>query len=283
MRRFESKREVQIAMVYKKIYRIFLYFSLLFAIAFQPLQAVQAKIEGLSIANVSSSAISLLSPTNTQDNSHLQDILPPKDPANIVYLTFDDGPDPEWTIQILNILERYQAGATFYMVGSNVVSHPEIVREVASRGQTIAVHGFNHVDLSGVGYGYFYNEIHDTETAIMAALEEDQALIQQFGRCMRPPYGKRSNLLEINAETMGYEVSMWNIDTKDWLGLSPEEILTHIRASLEPQKVILMHDAGLDRSNTIRALELILHELLLQGYTVSPYCTHEGQAIKTSH
>ncbi|MDY0124630.1 MAG: polysaccharide deacetylase family protein [Anaerolineaceae bacterium] len=269
-------------MVSKKIFRVFLYLTLLFAIAFQPLQAVLAETEGSTIANVSSSAINLLLPTNTQDNSHPQEILPPKDPANIVYLTFDDGPDPEWTIQILNILERYQAGATFYMVGSNVVSYPEIVSEVASRGQTVAVHGFNHVDLSGVGYGYFYNEIHDTETAIMEALGEDQVLIQQFGRCMRPPYGKRSNLLEINAETMGFEVSMWNIDTKDWLGLSPEEILTHIRASLEPQKVILMHDAGLDRSNTIRALELILHELLMQGYTVLPYCTHEGQAIKTS-
>lgn len=283
MRRFEPRSEERIAMVSKKIFRVFLYLTLLFAIAFQPLQAVLAETEGSTIANVSSSAINLLLPTNTQDNSHPQEILPPKDPANIVYLTFDDGPDPEWTIQILNILERYQAGATFYMVGCNVVSYPEIVREVASRGQTVAVHGFNHVDLSGVGYGYFYNDIHDTETAIMEALGEDQVLIQQFGRCIRPPYGKRSNLLEINAETMGFEVSMWNIDTKDWLGLSPEEILTHIRASLEPQKVILMHDAGLDRSNTIRALELILHELLMQGYTVLPYCTHEGQAIKTSH
>ena len=265
-----------------KICKIIICLSIVFTMWFQPAHMAQAETQGSTFANVSSSAISPLLPINADKDEQVQEILPPKDPANIVYLTFDDGPDPEWTIQILNILERYQAGATFYMVGCNVVSHPEIVREVARRGQTIAVHGFNHFDLSGVGYGYFYNEIHDTEMAIMQALGEDQALIQQFGRCMRPPYGTKSELLVSNAEALGYEVSMWNIDTKDWLGLSPEEILSHIRASLEPQKVILMHDAGLDRSNTIRALELILHELLLQGYTVLPYCTHEGQAIRTS-
>lgn len=268
-------------MVSIKIYRSFLCLSIVLTAGFWSVQAVKAETQSSIISNVSSSKISPLLPMNTQGDRHLQEILPPKDPANIVYLTFDDGPDPEWTAQILNILDRYQAGATFYMVGYNVVSHPEIVREVASRGQTIAVHGFNHVDLSVVGYDYFYNEIHDTEAAITEALGEDQALIQQFGRCMRPPYGKKSNLLVSNAEAMGYEISMWNIDTKDWLGLSPEEILTHVRASLEPQKVILMHDAGSDRSNTVRALELVLHELLMQGYTVLPYCTHEGQAIKT--
>lgn len=220
--------------------------------------------------------------TRFHESAQSQAVLPPKDPQNVVYLTFDDGPDPNWTIQILDILERYQAGATFYMIGYNVVSHPEVVREVATRGQTLSVHGFNHFDLSGVGFAYFYNEIHDTETVILDALGEDPALTQQFGRCMRPPYGKKSELLATNAEAMGYEVSMWNIDTKDWSGLSPGEILTHFRSALEPNKVILMHDGGLERSNTVKALELILHELLMQGFTALPYCTQEGQAIDTS-
>jgi len=212
-----------------------------------------------------------------------QTVLPPKDPANVVYLTFDDGPDPKWTPQILAVLERYQAGATFSMIGQNVVSNPEVVREVAGHGQTISVHAFNHLDLSTAGYTFFYNEVHDTEAVIMEAFQGDQELIRQFGRCIRPPYGKKSDVLYANAESMGYDVSMWNIDTKDWSGLSPEEILVHFKSALEPQKVILMHDGGLDRSNTVRALELILHELLMQGYTVLPYCTQEGQAIKTSN
>lgn len=209
-----------------------------------------------------------------------QAIVPPNDPNNVVYLTFDDGPDPNWSIQILDILDRYHARATFYMIGYNVVSYPEVVREVASRGQTIGIHGFNHTDLSGAGYTFLYNEIHDTESAIMEALQWDQELIKQVGRCLRPPYGNKSNLLVANAEAMGYEISMWNIDTNDWSGKSPEEIFTHFTSSLEPQKVILMHDGGLDRSNTVKALELMLHELMMEGYTVLPYCTQDGQAIK---
>ncbi len=74
---------------------------------------------------------------------------------------------------------------------------------------------------------------------------------------------------------------MWNIDTKDWTGKSPEEILEHFRNSLAPNKVVLMHDGGLERENTIQALHLILHEILMQGYQAKSYCTQDGQAIKT--
>lgn len=257
--------------------------TIVFSSLILPVQAVNGRRLDSSAANLPMFTKRMREFVSVQKAGSAQAVIPPKDPEKVVYLTFDDGPDPAWTVKILDILERYQAGATFYMIGSSVVSHPEIVREVASRKQTIAVHSFNHVDLSGVGFPYFYNEIHDTETAITNALQGDQQLIQQFGRCMRPPYGKKSPLLAANAEAMNYEVSMWNIDTKDWSGLSPEEIFDHFKSALEPQKVILMHDGGLDRSNTVKALELILHELLMQGYTVLPYCTQEGQAIKTSN
>lgn len=267
----------------KSLFAAALCLTIVFSMLVIPVQAVNARRLDNSTANLSMFTERLGKLMSNHKVTDDQIVFPPKDPEKVVYLTFDDGPDPAWTIKILDILERYQAGATFYMIGASVVSHPEIVREVASRKQTIAVHSFNHVDLSGVGFPYFYNEIHDTETAITNALQGDQQLIQQFGRCMRPPYGKKSPLLAANAEAMNYEVSMWNIDTKDWSGLSPEEIFDHFKSALEPQKVILMHDGGLDRSNTVKALELILHELLMQGYIVLPYCTQDGQAIKTSN
>ena len=266
-----------------KVLAALLCLSIVFNMVIQPVQAVKAWEMDQSTVSLPLVTTSTHGWMNSLKVDRVQEVLPPKNPENVVYLTFDDGPDPTWTVQILDILERYQAGATFYVIGYNVVSHPEIVREIASRKQTISVHGFNHLDLSGAGYTFFYYEIHDTETAIMDALQGDQTLIQQFGRCMRPPYGKKSQLLSANAAAMNYEISMWNIDTKDWSGLSPEEILAHFTSALEPQKVILMHDGGLDRTNTVKALELILHELLMQGYTVLPYCTHEGQVIKTSN
>lgn len=268
-------------MKYPKVFGLILCLAIFFSVAIPPLEIVYAQVKGESAAKAESSKINLPGLMTLPVIGPSQAVLPPKDPENVVYLTFDDGPDPKWTLQIVDVLERYQAGATFYMIGYNVVSHPEVVREVASRLQTISVHGFNHVDLSTAGYTLFYNEVHDTESAIMEALQGDQELIRQFGRCVRPPYGKKSALLYTNAEAMGYDVSMWNIDTKDWSGVSPEEILVHFKSALEPQKVILMHDGGLDRANTVKALELILHELLMQGFTVLPYCTHDGQAIKT--
>ena len=203
------------------------------------------------------------------------------DSEKVVYLTFDDGPSPTWTSQVLELLDFYNAGATFYMIGANAVKNPEVVREVAEQGQTIGVHTFNHVDLTWANYSTFYYEVDDTESAIKQALQNGDDLSSQFVRCVRPPYGGKSDLFYANADSMGYEVSMWNIYTEDWRGTSPEEILEHFRNSLEPHKVILMHDGGLDRENTIQALHLILHEILMQGYQAKPYCTQDGQAIKS--
>lgn len=257
----------------------FFCFSITFMLISQQLPAVSAK--SLVHTNVDSADLSeMVQGWLSQPDEDLPvNNQPVEEPEKVVFLTFDDGPDPIWTTQILTLLERYQANATFYMIGYNVVSHPEVVREIARRGQTIGVHGFNHYDLSAAGYSYFYAEVHDTEMAIIAAMEGDQELAKQLGHCMHPPYGRKSPLLTANAEAMGYEVSMWNIDTKDWTGLEPEVILSHLREVLEPDKVVLMHDGGLDRENTVEALELILHELLMQGYNALPYCTQNGQAI----
>ncbi len=198
----------------------------------------------------------------------------------VIYLTFDDGPSPIWTNEVLDLLDFYQAEATFYMIGRNVVNHPEIVREVAEHGQTIGVHTYNHIDLSWADYTTFYYEVDDTESVIKEALQDGVDLSSQFVRCVRPPYGGASNLFYANANSMNYEVSMWNIDTEDWRGTSPEAILEHFRNSLEPHKVVLMHDGGLDRVNTILALRLVLHEILMQVYQAKAYCTQDGQAIK---
>ncbi len=259
---------------------IVLCFGMIFGLTLQPLPEVSA--QSLGHTNVDSTELTeivrkWLHPAGEDTSQNNQPI---ENGEKAVYLTFDDGPDPVWTIQILRLLERYQSKATFYMIGYNVVSHPDVVREIAHRGQTIGVHGFNHYDLSSAAYSFFYSEVHDTEMAIIDAMQGNQELTKQLGHCMRPPYGKKSALLSTNAEAMGYEVSMWNIDTKDWTGLEPEVILNHFIEALEPDKVILMHDGGLDRANTVESLELILHELLMQGYNTYPYCTQNGQAIK---
>ena len=252
----------------------FFCFSITFMLISQQLPAVSAK--SLVHTNVDSADLSeMVQGWLSQPDEDLPvNNQPVEEPEKVVFLTFDDGPDPIWTTQILTLLERYQANATFYMIGFNVVSHPEVVREIARRGQTIGVHGFNHYDLSAAGYSYFYAEVHDTEMAIIAAMEGDQELAKQLGHCMRPPYGRKSPLLTANAEAMGYEVSMWNIDTNDWQQPDPDDMLADILKILEPGKVILMHDGGKEREKTLLGLQLILHELIMQGYRIEPLCNY---------
>jgi peptidoglycan/xylan/chitin deacetylase (PgdA/CDA1 family) len=205
--------------------------------------------------------------------------LPTADPEKKVYLTFDDGPDPVWSPQVLTVLRKYQAHATFFMIGRNASTFQETVLQIASDGNTLANHSYNHYDLTTLNFQGFSLEVGDTEQSIRKALKGRPELAGQVTKCLRPPYGKSNETVYAYATQMGYSISMWNLDTRDWAGLAPEAILTNFSDKLQPDRVILFHDGGEDRQNTIEALDLVLHELIMQGYEILPYCTEAGQAI----
>jgi len=199
-------------------------------------------------------------------------------PDLVVYLTFDDGPDPKWTPQVLALLKQYHATATFFEIGRNARSYPEITLQVAENGNTIGLHGYNHLDLTKLGYSDFYLEVADTRGAIADALAADPQVASALTPCLRPPYGAVNQDVYTYAAQMNYALSFWHIDTLDWTGVSPEQILATVSANITPYKVVLMHDGGEKRENTLRGLELVLHELTLRGYTFGQYCTAYGQA-----
>lgn len=203
---------------------------------------------------------------------------PQPNPDLVVYLTFDDGPDPKWTPKILALLQQYHATATFYEIGRNVRSYPETTLQVAEAGNTIGLHGYNHLDLTKLGYADFYLEVADTRAAIADALASDSQVKSALTPCLRPPYGAVNQDVYAYAAQMNYALSFWHIDTRDWSGLNPEEILAIVSANIAPYKVVLMHDGGEHRENTVQALGLVLHELTLRGYTFGQYCTVSGQA-----
>lgn len=205
--------------------------------------------------------------------------LPTADPEKKAYLTFDDGPDPVWSSQVLAVLRKYQANATFYMIGRNAASFEDTIVQIASDGNTLANHTYNHLDLTLLDYSNFSLEVGDTEQAIRYALRDHPELAGQVTKCLRPPYGKSNETVYSYAMGMGYSVSMWNLDTRDWAGLEPEEILSNFSSKLQPDRVILFHDGGQERQNTIESLDLVLHELIMQGYDILPYCTQAGQAV----
>ena len=205
--------------------------------------------------------------------------LPTSDPEKKAYLTFDDGPDPVWSSQVLAVLRKYQAHATFYMIGRNASTFQDTIVQIASDGNTLANHSYNHFDLTTLGYEGFSLEIGDTEQSIRNALKDHPELLSQVTKCLRPPYGKSNETVYAWAMNMGYNISMWNLDTRDWAGTDPKDILADFTKKLQPDRVILFHDGGQDRQNTVDSLDLVLHELIMQGYEILPYCTQAGQAI----
>ncbi|MFH1445871.1 MAG: polysaccharide deacetylase family protein [Chloroflexota bacterium] len=195
----------------------------------------------------------------------------------IVYLTFDDGPDPDWTPLVLDILLRHNARATFYVVGRSVKTYPEVILQLAQAGQMIANHSYNHVSLSKLSWQEFYYELKNTENAVREILAPYVDLEQQIGLCIRPPYGDVNGNVWTYAYRLQYDVSMWSLDTLDWKGLKAEEIVETVMDKVKPGAIILMHDGGTDRTETVKALSLILHELTIQGYHFPALCTATGQ------
>ena len=205
--------------------------------------------------------------------------LPTADPEKKAYLTFDDGPDPVWSSQVLAVLRKYQAHATFYMIGRNAATFQDTIIQIASDGNTLANHTYNHLDLTTLDYLGFSLEVGDTEQSIRYALRDHPELEAQVTKCLRPPYGKSNETVYSYAMGMGYSISMWNLDTRDWAGTDPEDVLSDFSSKLQPDRVILFHDGGQDRQNTVESLDLVLHELIMQGYEILPYCTEAGQAV----
>jgi peptidoglycan/xylan/chitin deacetylase (PgdA/CDA1 family) len=205
--------------------------------------------------------------------------LPSADPEKKAYLTFDDGPDPVWSSQVLAVLRKYQVHATFFMIGRNASTFQDTILQIASDGNTLANHSYNHSDLTTLDFQNFSLEVLDTEQSIRNALRDHPELLSQVTKCLRPPYGKSNETVYAYAMRMGYSISMWNLDTRDWAGTDPEDVLADFSKKLQPDRVILFHDGGKERQNTVESLDLVLHELIMQSYEILPYCTEAGQAV----
>jgi len=200
------------------------------------------------------------------------------DPDKVIYLTFDDGPDPKWTPQILDLLQRYKAVATFFELGRSAATFPELVKALAEGGQTLANHSYSHADFTKLDYGSFYKEVSNTNWAIRNALADTEGLSSQVTPCVRPPYGAVDSNVYSYIAQIGFVPAFWTIDTWDWSGIPGDSILENVKAGLSyANKVVLMHDGGQNRENTVEGLGLVLHDLTLAGYRFEPFCTANGE------
>ena len=181
----------------------------------------------------------------------------------VIYLTFDDGPiGPQWTPQVLEALARYDAQATFFTLGQLAQRFPDLIQAEAEAGHTVANHTFDHHTLDGIGREAFIKEI-----------EAAQGALGDWGaKCLRPPYGAMDAYTRTYAAELGYTLVMWNIDTRDWQRPGADAIASHVLESAYPGAIVLMHDGGGDRSQTVEALRSVLEALSSQGYVFEVVC-----------
>ena len=183
-----------------------------------------------------------------------------------VALTFDDGPDPRWTPRVAAALRRLHVPATFFVVGSKVVSHPEVVRLLRRDGFELGNHTFTHADVSALP-GW--------EQKLQLGLT-DNTLAGAVGirpRLFRPPYSsvpaaasqRQASALESVARR-GYDVVLADFDGEDWRRPGVDEIVASATPQGERGGIVLLHDGGGDRSQTVRAVERLVPSLRARGF-----------------
>nr|WP_240948488.1 polysaccharide deacetylase family protein [Bacillus sp. RO1] len=184
-----------------------------------------------------------------------------------VVLSFDDGPDPAYTADILDILDKYDVKGTFFIVGENAMMHPQLVKRMFDEGHEIGNHTFTHPDVTSITPSRLRMELNATQRLFQGITGHSMTLF-------RPPYiadtvlGSRNEQLPIMmAQDMGYTMVGESLDSGDWNKTSKMDLVNQTLKQLKEGNVILLHDAGGDRAITVEALPTLIEELKNRGYT----------------
>ncbi|WP_346537947.1 polysaccharide deacetylase family protein [Micromonospora sp. DPT] len=173
-----------------------------------------------------------------------------------VALTFDDGPDPQYTPQVLEILRQFNVRATFCVVGENVQAHPDLIRAIVADGHTLCNHTWQHdVQLGQHSPATIRADLLRTNQAIHDAVPD--APIGWY----RQPGGAWTYPVVSVARELGMTSLHWNVDPSDWEAPGAARIATQVTRGVGPGSVVLLHDAGGDRQGTVDALRQILPDL----------------------
>jgi peptidoglycan/xylan/chitin deacetylase (PgdA/CDA1 family) len=185
------------------------------------------------------------------------------DDSRAIALTIDDGPDPVYTPQILRLLHQYGVTATFSMVGLHVAAYPHLARAVAEDGHHIANHTWTHSNLVHRPVHRVHTELAWTSHAIHSATGVHPQLF-------RAPYGAWSATVIRQCERMRMVPMDWSVDPRDWARPGVRSIVRNIMHNTRPGSIILEHDGGGNRAQTVEALGIVLPQLLREGYHFHP-------------
>ena len=181
-----------------------------------------------------------------------------------IALTFDDGPYPPYTEQLLKVLADKQVHATFFMVGENAAKHPEIVKMVQAGGHEIALHAGKHQDLLKLKRA-------ELDANIAAGKSTLERLTGQRVQYMRPPHGFKDWQVLAALEAAGLKAVNWSVIPRDWTNPGVQRIVDRVCFATEPGAVVLLHDGdspknAAPRSQTVAAVGLIIDQLREEKY-----------------
>lgn len=179
----------------------------------------------------------------------------------IAAITFDDGPDPVETVEILNELKKYNAKCTFFVLGKRVAAYPEVSSKVIQEGHELANHTYNHVYFKKSSEQQIIQELRQTENEI-------KKISGKGSKFFRPPGGIYNETVINAAKHVGLKPVLWSWhqDTRDWSKPGVKAITSHVLKNIRSGDIILMHDSVNGKSQTRQALSIILPELKRRGF-----------------
>lgn len=191
-----------------------------------------------------------------------------------VAISFDDGPDPKYTGEILDILNQHSVKAAFFLIGQNASLNPELTKRIYEEGHELGSHTFTHKDIMSMSKQELEFELNSTQRVI-------QGITGHSALMFRPPFLLMNdepdelptpNVYErfLDIQDMGYTVVSSSIDPQDWSGKTAEQIVSDTTKNVENGRILLLHDSGGDRNPTLEALPQIIEWLQNNGYEIVP-------------
>jgi peptidoglycan/xylan/chitin deacetylase (PgdA/CDA1 family) len=192
----------------------------------------------------------------TPQNAIIRRTSSAKPDQKLVALTFDDGPG-KYTQGVLEALAAKHVPATFFVLGSSAARNPGMIEKMKTAGHEVENHTWSHPILTKVSAETLKSEITRTSSAIGGS------------RFLRPPYGTYDAAVTTAAASLGHRLVLWTVDTLDWKSRDADAILAKVKAGTKPGAIILMHDGGADRAQTVVAIPRVVDWLFANGYSLT--------------
>lgn len=180
---------------------------------------------------------------------------------NTIYLTFDDGPTPEITERVLEILDKHHIKATFFCIGDNVRKHPEIVQKIISKQHSLGNHTYSHLKGWKTKTKTYISNTEACEIKLNSLFKIRNS------KLFRPPYGKITPWQSYKLRKLGYKIIMWDVLSKDYdASISAEKCYENVIKNVSSGSIIVYHDSNKAKENILNSLEKAIETLKNKGF-----------------